>query len=891
MSDPADLPASIVVNADEVASTWSEWLAAYNRNGAINLFRLGLVLYPAFGILDYLVAAPKWLWLLWSTRIAFTAYTLVMMALVNRPVFTRHIHVLTATYSFVAAAGIGLMVRVMGGLQSPYYAGLILVIIGAGLLFLWPRRIVIATHAAIVLTFLLPNVFDLDRDGLLLGASNFFFLVASAVVVSVGQVFSFRNQHEQLVTRMTLEQTKATLEHAHAELKQLDEFKSKFFANITHELKTPLAMILSPLELLIQGDLGPVNEIQKSTFGSMLRSGMKLLKLINDLLDLSKLEESRLQLRIGLHDMVEYVRGLVDQVQPLAQRKGITLQFHTDATAVPTWCDLERMERVFVNLLSNATKFTAPGGNIAVVLRNDADSVSIEVRDDGPGFPADMAERVFERFFQVDMGGTRKFGGTGIGLALARELVELHGGHIIAASEPGQGASFTVTLPTDREHFRPEVVAKTEPQARQGQGADVEIMGLAVEVSTSRDYRFQDIAELTERRVVERDVDEDERAFTVLIVEDTPDIIRVIHLTLRRHFKVMAAPDGLKGLEMALREQPNLIITDLMMPGIDGLELTRRLRADARTKHIPIVMLTARAGTEDRVAGLETGVNAYLGKPFSARELLATVRGLLNIQEEQAEQMLNQRMDSLETIAGGLAHEINNPLNYVKNAVHRLALDVGIAIAMMTDAKGTPLVEGQVAQLEKLSLRMGKMVDTAESGLRRIGGTVDLMGRYSREGYSRLTRPHDLFEAARDVVAVVLPATGREVKVETRFQGDGVIECIPEELHQVLSNLIQNAIEAVPEDGTGRVEIDGKGDDEALVLTVRDNGPGIPEEVRARIFTPFFTTKGPGRGTGMGLTIVRRVVQSLGGTITARSQPGGGTEFLLRLPKQPVAAA
>src|SRR5207237_1333108 len=242
-------------------------------------------------------------------------------------------------------------------------------------------------------------------------------------------------------------------------------------------------------------------------------------------------------------------------------RTGIELILRVDAESTMVWCDLERIEKVFLNLLSNATKFTQPGGHVQVLVRDAGALIEVVVQDDGPGFPPEKADRIFERFFQIDMGGTRRYGGTGIGLALAKEIVELHGGRIWA--ESNAGARFTVELLRDREHFRPEVL---------------------------------------DRRGPPRDV------------------------------PAGARPDDHGLMDFAVRERPSLIVTDLMMPGIDGLELTRRLRADERTKQIPILMLTARGDLDDRLSGIETGVNAYLAKPFSPRELLTTARALMQKQ-------------------------------------------------------------------------------------------------------------------------------------------------------------------------------------------------------------------------------------------------------------------
>lgn len=874
------------VSAEELEARWRDWRRDRNRRSAWIAGWLTLALNTVFLLLDRLLAPPEGLALLVSTRAAIYLCCVFLLAKQRSEWFGRWDAQITAVFIALIGFSISVMTAVLGGFGSSYYAGINLVILAAGLLFMWPPRVAATTHLVAVIGYAAVNLPSFRLGDVEAMTTNLFFLCSTALIVTIGQWVQHRSARSQLEAQLTIERTKDKLQEAHAQLQELDAFKSKFFANITHELKTPLAMILSPLELLLQGDLGPTTEPQKATIRSMMRSGMKLLKLINDLLDLSKLEQARVQLRIAERDLVSYLDGLVRQAEVLARRKGITLRFEPAVQRTLVWCDLERLERVFVNLLSNALKFTPPGGNVWVRVVDLGDSVDVKVQDDGPGFAEEEAERLFERFYQADMGGTRKHGGTGIGLALARELVELHGGRIEAQGTVGKGATFTVTLLKDRGHFREDVLvpghhAEPSEPLRFG-GRD--ILANTVELDARQDYRLLDIAEATDRRVVERDPDEHQRRWTVLIVEDTPDVIRVVHLALRQQFKVMAAPDGIKGLEMALRERPSLIITDLMMPGIDGLELTRRLRADPITRHTPIIMLTARGAVEDRVAGLDTGVNAYLQKPFSPRELLATARGLLDIQETQADLLLTQRMDSLEAIAGGLAHEINNPLNYIRNSIKRLQLDVGEAMQLVRKAQGGELAAQDADKLAKLEARVVRMADTAEAGVQRIGQTVDLMGRYSREGYSRLPREHDVFGAIRDVVSVVLPATGRQVEVLTEFHGDGSLRCVPEEFNQAVGNLIQNAIEAVADEG-GRVQIRADGQGTTLLLTVSDNGPGIPEEVRQRIFTPFFTTKGAGRGMGMGLTITRRVVQSLGGNIQIEGSPGEGTVFVVSLPR------
>jgi signal transduction histidine kinase len=866
------------VNGPDIESSWRRWLKERNIRG-VNAARVVVVIgYPAFGVVDWLAAPRSALPALWTARAVVVLLTLATWRIWNEPWFERYVTVGTAAYTWITSLGITAMTVYMGGLASPYYAGIVVVVVSGGVLTVWPPAVVVATHGAVVLTFVLVNVLAGAIGPLSTAVSNLAFLSTLALVAGIGQVMLFRTHRREHVQRIRLELATGRLERAHADLKQLDEFKSRFFANMTHELRTPLAMILTPLELMVQGEMGEFSEAQRASFDSMYRSALKLLKLINDLLDLSRLEESRLRLTVGEHELVGYLRTLVDQTRVLARRRDVILTFATSEERAPLRCDLDRLERVFVNLLSNAIKFTPPGGHVTLTLRRDGPTVEVAVEDDGPGFPPDQAEQLFERFYQVDMMGTRRHGGAGIGLALARELVQVHGGTISARSDGRSGARFVVRLP-ERHTFPAEDLAEA-------QGADApETVDWTVQLERRDAFRLLDIEEATERRVVERDPDEERRPHTVVVVEDNPQVVQVVHMSLRRNFKVLTAPDGEKGLEMVLREQPSLIVTDLMMPGIDGLELTRRLRADPRTRHIPIVMLTARGALDDRVAGLDTGVSAYLTKPFSPRELVTCARQLVKAEEQTADLVLTRRMESVELVAAGLAHEINNPLNYLKNALTRVKLDADRVHALAGRAASAPLDPAETAELERAGARMEDMLGVAASGIARIARTVEMMSRYGRGGFRRELLPVDAWEAVRTVVGVVLPATGRAVEVKLDLEGDGTLECVPEELNQVLTNLVQNAIEAAPE-GDGRVRVRGALEGEQVVLSVSDNGPGIPPEVQARLFTPFFTTKGPGRGMGLGLTIARRVVQSLGGSLSLSSQPGAGAEFVVRLPRR-----
>jgi signal transduction histidine kinase len=873
---------SSIDGTPQLAARWSEWLLWRNRRGMRGVLWIVLCLYPAFGVLDYLVAPPRWLGLLYGTRAAVTVITILLFRVVRGELFRRHPYVISASYMVLISFGISLMTVFMGGLASPYYAGLSLVMVASGLLFVWPPHVVAVTYTTIVAAFLAANVLTNGAPELVTAVSNQFFLISTAIIAGTGQILGYRSLHEQVSVELAREEASRNLERAHEQLERLDRFKSEFFANITHELKTPLTLILAPLGLLIGGQLGELSDPQRSTLASMQRSGVKLSRLIGDLLDLSKLEESRLRLRVASHDLAAYLDGLVRQVEPLAERKNLRLSLEVDAPCAEAWFDIERIERVFINLLSNATKFTQAGGSVVVRLVDEGATLRVEVADDGIGFPSELNEQVFQRFFQADMAKTRRFGGAGIGLALAKELVELHGGEIWASGNPGKGATFSVRLRKGRDHFDPDVLDRRgnigERLAGQREGDN----GLSEwQLDTPDQFRLLDIDEATEQRVVERDEDEHQREHSVLVVEDTPDVARVIRLALHQEYRILVAGDGQQGLELARRYRPSIIITDWMMPRMDGLTLTAELRRDPLTRHIPIVMLTARSDLDDRVRGLETGVSAFLAKPFSPSEIVSTIRSLQRGQDAAADTLLSQKMESLETIAGGLAHEILNPLNYLTNALATAQLD---SQALVQVVRRSPLGAPESGVVQKLDQRMQKMFEVSRAGVKRIAGTVDLMVRYSRDGYSRSTSPYDAYAAARDVAAVVGPSVARDVKISFELSGSGWIECVAEEFNQVLSNLIQNALEAVSADGAGSVVIKGRNDGPDLVLSVKDNGPGIPESERARIFDAFYTTKQAGRGMGLGLTITRRVIVALGGSLTLKTEPGKGSELIIRVP-------
>lgn len=846
---------------------------------------LGAVLVPLFWVLDWIVV-PDHAATTLVLRVASTLYAVALLVASARwqDWVRRHVDALAVGLTLLVAWSIAVMCWLHDGYASGYYAGINLVLISVGFLFAWPTWLSMLFVALVYGFYMAPLALGIvPASDLTTTISNQFFLVSTMVVMVAAQRHRYQLEGREYAASEALQRAKVSLEEAYRRAKDMERFRAQVFANITHELKTPLTMILASLELL--EEIGSLTEEQRATAQAMSRNALKLLKMIGDILDLSKLDDSRIRLHVGEHELVAYLRGLMGQVEALAKRKGVALTFHAEVPRCPTFCDLERLERVFVNVLSNAAKFTPEGGEITTSLSADADHVLVEIADTGPGFPPEQAEALFERFHQVEMSSTRRYGGTGIGLALAKEFVELHGGRIWAENRPEGGAIFRVRLPRSEDHFAGGVLDRRTRRRSVAQGQRAGDRGLAdwsAELTQRSDFRLLDIAEATERRLVQRHRHQEEHRHAVLAVDDVPDVLRVISLALQDHFRVYTAQDGLQGLALAKRLLPSLIVTDLMMPGIDGLQLIEELRADPATSQIPIIMLSARGDLDDRVQGLRAGANAYLPKPFSPRELRSAVGSLLHVQDLQTEAQLRRRLDGLDALAAGLSHEFNNALNQVRPALELLGRDAASLAEMMARAGAEPMTEVQLQRLDKLAGRVTRMHARADAGATRIARMVEFLGQYARAGYERHMERYDLFAAATDTIDVLLRSMGSTVAVQTDLSGDGTVECLQAEVLQAVTNLIQNGIEAAAEGG-GHLRVCGRRSGDQVLLSVADDGPGVPPELRERVFDPFFTTKGPGGGTGLGLNIAWRVARRHGGAVELRSSEQGA-EFVLRLP-------
>jgi PAS domain S-box-containing protein len=406
------------------------------------------------------------------------------------------------------------------------------------------------------------------------------------------------------------------------ELAQLDVLKTQFFANVSHEFRTPLTLMLGPLDDAIRDADEPLAVRQRERVEVARRNGLRLQKLVNALLDFSRVQAGRIRAHYQPTDLAMLTQELASNFRSLCESAGLALTIDTPPLAEPVYVDPEMWEKIVLNLLSNAFKFTVVGG-IAVSLAASGGMAELAVRDTGIGIPEDDLPRVFERFHRVETTAGRTHEGTGIGLALVQELVNLHNGDVGVESVLGRGTTFTVHVPLGRDHV---------PRDRLD---DTRLTSTAVHADAFVNEASRWLPDAEKTRAVEAPPEEEAASGSaqslVLVVDDNADMREYLVRLLSQHYSVIAAQNGRDALDHARNHHPDLILTDVMMPHIDGIGLLNAVRADPDLRGTPVIMVSARAGEESRVEGLDAGADDYLVKPFSARELFARVRACLEL--------------------------------------------------------------------------------------------------------------------------------------------------------------------------------------------------------------------------------------------------------------------
>jgi PAS domain S-box-containing protein len=410
-------------------------------------------------------------------------------------------------------------------------------------------------------------------------------------------------------------------------LAEIDRAKTVFFSNVSHEFRTPLTLMLGPTEEMLAGATGEISAVQRDLLETVRGNALRLQKLVNTLLDFARMEAGRIDASYERGDLSAHTRALAGAFRSAVERAGLTLTVECPPLDEPVWVDRDMWEKLVLNLLSNAFKFTFSGG-IHVSLHAEEGGVALRVRDSGVGIPAEALPSVFDRFHRTPGMRARTHEGSGIGLALVREIVKLHGGSIEVDSVVGAGTTFTVLLPTGTAHL---------PKDRLAAPRVLDSTAVGAEPFVSEALRWLPDGNTLDDGAPPAGVDApagtpaSTKAGRILLVDDNADMRQYVGRLLAQRYDVETAADGAAALAAVKVQPPDLVLADVMTPGLDGFALLRELRAEVRTQAIPVVLLSARAGEEARVEGMQAGADDYLVKPFSARELLARVEGLLRL--------------------------------------------------------------------------------------------------------------------------------------------------------------------------------------------------------------------------------------------------------------------
>lgn len=821
--------------------------------------------FLGWSVFDYILVPGDWAFFL---KLRFSAVILctVVAVLASRPAFRLFTWEALWIIAFIQCGFLSLMLPLVGGVNlSRYVMGYILVILAAGIFPTWPLKWVMSV-ICVSLGVTGTVFFALwDRNAIPIPdvvSNSFVIATASAVsVLMAAYRYGFaKTDYQRRVqlaeiarreseARLDLAKTSDDLQIALERLEELDRLKSKFFANISHELRTPLTLILAPVDELAS-IVTSTHELQQLRV--IRRNAERLLRLINDLLDLSRLDAGGLRLNLAELDIRSIVTAVHENSAPAAAARSIEFNIRLDEPQDRIWGDAHRLEIVITNLVSNAIKFAPDGGWVEVRVDEIPGGVQVQVSDNGRGVALDDLPRVFERFFQVSPGDRRREGGVGIGLALAKELVEIHGGDISVASEPGEKTTFTVALKYGREHIRPEVVERRtqfeEQPARLRRAEDEARSG-----GEDRAISVREESESPESRVPGFDLGGGKPS--ILLVEDHKDVRDFIATLLDSFADVRLAENGLVALNLVIEEPPDLVISDVMMPEMDGTELCRALKSDPRFRNIPVILLTARVSSEATLDAYAHGADDFVAKPFHPKVLMARIRAQLRLRFLSLQMVQQEKLAVVGTLAAGILHEVRNPLNAILNASRVLS-------TQNTD--------------EKLQ---EDLISVIFDGAERINDIASALDSHARPADSGAKQQCDV-RVGLDSTLRILNHRLDGIQVHQEYLSDRFAIAPAGPLNQVFLNLLDNALKA----GADTVWIRVNESDGRLRVAIADNGPGVSPDVASRIFDAFFTDRTDGSGTGLGLYLSKKILTEHHGTIEYRDRDGGGAEFVVEVP-------
>lgn len=641
------------------------------------------------------------------------------------------------------------------------------------------------------------------------------------------------------------------------DLAELDRAKTAFFSNVSHEFRTPLTLMLGPIEnMLNREQLSPALH---SDVELVYRNSLRLLKLVNTLLDFSRIEAQRTHAHYEPLDLAAHTAYLASAFDSAIERVGMKLTVGCVTLPKPIYVDKDMWEKIVLNLISNAFKYTLQG-EITVSLRRISGAAELRVRDTGIGIPTSERTKIFQRFHRVEGSRGRTHEGTGIGLALVKELVDLHKGTIEVQSEVGQGSEFIVRIPEGRDHLPQDRIFETVsgvkstfdqteafvsealrwiPESVRPKGSGIEILDITPTGSS-----------LVPRR-------------QIVVADDNLDMRNYLSKILSEHYDVTAVSNGEEALKSIRSHRPHLLLSDIMMPIMNGVELLGKIRADKVLRTLPIILLSARAGEEAISSGAEIGADDYLTKPFSTVELLARIQTHLNLAEMRNRMMseLEFANKELDAFSYSVSHDLKAPLRAISGFV-------GILKEDFHQDLGDKFLS-YFARIEKAVSQMSKLIE----------GLLEL-SRYTRCELQK--GDVDLSKYANQIMESLRfaePLRNVEVKIQSGVAGHGDSRL----LEVVLENLLRNAWKFSRDANPSIIEFGTSINqpDHETVYFVKDNGAGFDMAHAGHLFQTFerLHSSTEYEGTGIGLATVQRIIARHGGKIWAQGAVGKGAQF------------
>jgi signal transduction histidine kinase len=679
------------------------------------------------------------------------------------------------------------------------------------------------------------------------------------------------------------QQARESSAKALAEERRLNEQRDQLVANTSHELRTPLNGMMGMIQAIIKRDgegLSP--ESQRSLY-VVVSSSKRLAALIGDLLDFSRGQRQLIPLHRAPISVQVQAEHVMELLQPTLEGRKVRLELSIPDDLPPVYADPERLQQILFNLAGNACKFTEEG-HIEINAKQDGERVIVGVEDTGPGIAPEAQEHIFEAFAQGDGGIARRYGGTGLGLAIVKQLVEAHGGELGLQSTPGFGSTFWFSLPISTG----EVVLQGSGI---NPGLETRLVSLRAQIEAARGQTQESLVHISRPSLPQS-----QTHLHILVVDDEPTNRSVLEdlLSLNGH-RVSSVATGGSALDMIRHgATPDLVLLDIMMPGMSGLQVLATLRQSYNEAELPIILLTAKALTKDLVEGFLLGASDYILKPFVAEEIEARIahqarlkkaiwdsqsareesnRMRLQLDHTEDQLLHAERLASIGAATAGIAHDLGNPLHHIstvlswiRDRVKKVEVLEALPSAATHELKN---IKETIDLAEKATTTAIELTQAIRVAVRTDSGDISLL---------------DL-KSVLDDGLTILHHKLRYYEYTCRCDPGILVRGKRSEMIQLVMNLVSNAADAVADVSEKKLLIVAELKDGQVTLSVEDSGPGVPVNLRSVIFDPFFTTKPSGKGSGLGLAVVRSVIKHHGGSLSVDESPSlGGARFKVMMP-------